>query len=206
MQAWRSGFSDVVLGEIELDAADPILGFVSMARRTLLEEFAPRKRHSGWGLGRLSDASAVRKPAKIPCELHSPFESCAMIAGGVVGCFDDDALLKLRFAAGTVDLAMHTHQHSRRVLMVVEGSGFFHVSAEALVTFSGRRVHSVAVQPGDIVAFDRDLMHTFSAPTEALTLLSFHAPFIPIDDERQYTLPEYRWFPPLMMPPIEALA
>ncbi len=194
------------MGDVLLDGNDPVLGFVSLARRTLAKELATAGRQGGWCLGRLSDSSVIQELADFPCDLRSPFESCDMIAGGIIERCDDDALLKLRFAAGTVDLAVHAHEHSRRVLMAIEGSGFFHVSAETLSTFSGRRVHSVAVRPGDVLAFDRNLMHTFSAPTEALTLLSFHAPFIPLDDGRQYTMPECPWFPPSLITPGQHIA
>jgi hypothetical protein len=34
--------------------------------------------------------------------------------------------------------------------------------------------------------FRRGTVHTFSTAEESLTLLSYHHPYIPLDDERQY--------------------
>jgi hypothetical protein len=42
---------------------------------------------------------------------------------------------------------------------------------------------------GDAVLFTRGVVHTFTAPLDDLTLLSYHAPFFEFDDTRQFTIP-----------------
>lgn len=136
-----------------------------------------------------------------PIELHSPFEECDNIAGGlwsgddVFGGRREDGLAKLRFAAGTTDLPAHVHEHSDRCLYVLEGEGMFHASACDWRTFDGTGVASVPVRPGDVVVFNRNVLHTFSAPHRELVLVSYHSPVLAFDDPRQYTLPDYHWTP-----------
>ncbi|GMU82494.1 MAG: cupin domain-containing protein [Phycisphaerales bacterium] len=134
-------------------------------------------------------------------ELKSPFEETASIAGGLwsgrdlVGADCPDGLAKLRFSAGTLDLPLHVHEHSDRFIAVLEGEGRFWWSEEPWRHFEGARTQSTSVRAGDVLVFTRDLLHTFSAPTEDLVLLSYHSPEIPFEDPRQYTLPELRWTP-----------
>jgi len=130
-----------------------------------------------------------------PIELQAPFEGVASISGAVwkgselYGSNRDDAMLKLRFDAGTRDLPMHSHEDADRVIVVVDGAGVFYVSLEAVEEFSGADIRSVSVRVGDVLAFSRGVVHTFNTDSSALVLLSYHSPFIPLDDPRQYTLP-----------------
>lgn len=139
-------------------------------------------------------------------ELKSPFEETASIAGGLwtgrdlVGEGCPDGLAKLRFSAGTLDLPLHVHEHSDRFIAVLEGEGRFWWSEEPWRRFSGSGIASTRVRPGDVLVFTRNLLHTFSAPADDLVLLSYHSPEIPFDDPQQYTLPEFRWTPRLMVP------
>lgn len=136
-----------------------------------------------------------------PIRLESPFENTASIAGGLwsgralFGSAYEDALAKLAFSAGTLELPMHVHQHSDRFIVAAAGSGRFWWSEEGLDSFGGLRVDSVEVRRGDVLIFTRGLMHTFSAPKESLLLLSFHSPEIAFDDPRQFTLPSTIWTP-----------
>ncbi len=137
-----------------------------------------------------------------PMELQSPFEGVDSVAGAVwmgntlFGPERDDALMKLRFDAGTFELPLHVHDQSDRVIVVLKGSGLFHFTTQAFAEFDGRDVTTVTVEPGMVLVFTRGLLHTFSSPSEPLYLLSYHAPFIPLDDPRQYSIPETRWVPP----------
>lgn len=136
-----------------------------------------------------------------PLRLASPFEETESIAGGLwsgrllFGSAYEDALAKLRFRAGTLDLPMHTHDYSDRFIVVAAGSGRFWWSDEQSGEFRGSTIDSIPVQPGDVLIFTRGLLHTFSAPEEELLLLSFHSPEIAFTDPRQYTLPKLRWTP-----------
>ena len=126
-----------------------------------------------------------------PLDLQSPFEGVPTISGGIwrasALCDDNatDALLKLRFPAGTVDLPMHCHEHSDRVIFVAEGAGIFDVASDGQST---DRVISTEVAAGDALVFARGTVHTFKVPSTDLVLLSYHSPFIALDDARQYTV------------------
>jgi len=136
-----------------------------------------------------------------PLELQSPFEGVDSVAGAVWMGSDlfteacDDAIMKLRFEAGTYELPLHTHERSDRVIVVLKGRGLFHFTNQSRATFVGEGVTSTAVEPGMVLVFSRRLLHTFSSPAEPLYLLSYHAPFIPLDDGDQFTLPNFRWIP-----------
>lgn len=136
-----------------------------------------------------------------PLTLVSPFEETASIAGGLwsgrelFGPEFNDGLAKLRFHASTLDLPLHVHEHSDRVIAVVAGSGRFWWTEQPFRKFDGADVRFVAVRPGDALVFTRNLLHTFSAPDDDLLLLSYHSPEIPFDDPRQYSLPKLRWTP-----------
>lgn len=137
-----------------------------------------------------------------PMELHSPFEGAESVAGAVwmrrslFGHERDDAVMKLRFDAGAYELPLHVHDHSDRVIVVLKGIGEFHYTDESPETFDGAGVTTIPVEPGTVLVFTRGLLHTFSAPDEPLYLLSYHAPFIPLEDSRQFSLPPCRWIPP----------
>jgi hypothetical protein len=53
-----------------------------------------------------------------------------------------------------------------------------------------RELRSVVVEAGDAVLFTRGVVHTFAAPLDDLTLLSYHAPFFEFDDTRQFSVLE----------------
>jgi hypothetical protein len=136
-----------------------------------------------------------------PIDLVSPFEDTPSIAGGlwpgreIFGNDCPEALAKLRFNAGTLDLPMHLHEFSDRFIVVAAGSGSFHWCSQSLRAFDGRGIRSMPVAVGELLIFTRGLLHTFSAPDQPLLLLSYHSPEIAFDDPRQYTLPEFRWTP-----------
>lgn len=136
-----------------------------------------------------------------PLELKSPFEDVESIAGALwlgselVHADRSDGIAKLRFQAGTVELPMHVHEHSDRLIVVLNGNGVFHVSNESLASFTGANVRGIAVEPGDVLMFTRNLLHTFSAPSDNLLLLSYHSPAIAFDDQLQFTLPSRIWTP-----------
>lgn len=153
------------------------------------------------GLSPILSSLMNRIDTEYVIELQSPFEDTPSIAGGLwsgralFGADHDDALAKLRFSAGTLDLPLHVHEYSDRFIVALEGSGHFWWSQEPLNGFDGAGIRSVPVRPGDVLMFTRNLLHTFSAPDEDLLLLSYHSPEIPFNDPRQYTLPTMRWTP-----------
>lgn len=139
--------------------------------------------------------------AMFPVEVETPFEGSEFIGGGawrgetVFPGQEDHALAKLCFAAGAVDLPMHAHEQSDRFIMVLEGEGRYHHAPGTVGQFTGEGVRSVPVREGDVVAFRRDVVHTFSTPRRAMTLLSWHRPYFAFLDPRQYRLPAVRVCP-----------
>lgn len=125
-----------------------------------------------------------------------PFEGCSSIRGAVVRGADivggtrDDAFLFLEFAPETRELPLHIHEGSDRFIYVIGGRGFFHVSHEPLEAEWSRRLHHVPVRDRDALMFRRGTVHTFSTGEHPLTLLSYHHPYVPLEDENQYRVSE----------------
>ena len=174
------------------------------ATQRLAERHPERSLHLGY-LGNprareFQEFFAELEQAK-PIEVRSPFEGSESIAGGAwlgrqhFGRHPDAALAKLCFSAGAVDLPMHSHEHSDRFILVLEGEGRFHHAPGAVDGFTGEGVQSVVVRAGDLVLFRRGLVHTFSSPNRTMTLLSWHSPYISFDDARQFKLPRMRVCP-----------
>jgi len=138
-------------------------------------------RYRGW----VRDALSTH-----PMSLESPFEGVASIAGGVWLPEDGghDALLLLRFERGTLDLPLHSHEHSDRLIVVLNGSGRYKWLELDKRGESFGRPHGIQVNTGDVLRFDRGVVHTFLTSDESMLLLSHHWPFIPLDDPRQYTV------------------
>lgn len=136
-----------------------------------------------------------------PIELRSPFEDCDTIAGGLRTAdhvFDQprkDGLAKLRFGGGTSDLPAHVHEHSDRCVYVLEGEGLFHASPCDWRAFDRTGIESVPARAGDVVVFNRGVLHTFSAPRRELVRVSYYSPANAFDDPRQFTLPRCCWIP-----------
>jgi len=134
-----------------------------------------------------------------PLHMQRPFEGCESIAGGVwegralVSPEDPDALLVLRFDPDARDLPVHQHALSDRLIVVLEGRGFFHVTGEAPGEFDRQDVRTTAVRERDVIAFRSGVLHTFSTAQHGMTLLSFHRPYVPLEDEGQYAIPPRRW-------------
>jgi hypothetical protein len=129
-----------------------------------------------------------------------PFEGSENVSGAEIRGIDvlqdparSDGFLVLRFAPGTRDLPLHVHPASDRFIFAIEGRGFFHVSAAPPNEFHDRAIRHAAVRDRDALMFRRGTVHTFSTAEHALTLLSYHQPFIELDDPGQYVLTQ----PPL---------
>jgi quercetin dioxygenase-like cupin family protein len=90
---------------------------------------------------------------------------------------------------------LHTHEHSDRVIVVLNGRGFFHWSTETLENFTGGGVQTVAARERDVFVFTRGLLHTFSTADSPMELVSCQLPFLPFGDKRQYTVPSPLWSP-----------
>jgi len=120
--------------------------------------------------------------------LESPFEEISTIAGGIWQasqlCGGEDALLKLCFQPGTMDLPLHSHDHSDRVVFVIDGSGSFEFIPER----DGSNATSTEITSGDLLMFARGTVHSFRTPQDGLQLISYHSPFLDLHDSRQYTV------------------
>jgi mannose-6-phosphate isomerase-like protein (cupin superfamily) len=123
-----------------------------------------------------------------PIRVEAGFEGNPGVEGGAWRPSDggDDGIVHLRFAAGTEDLPLHVHEFSDRLLVVTSGVGLFHYLPDVERV---RELRSVVVEAGDAVLFTRGVVHTFTAPLDDLTILSYHAPFFEFDDTRQFAIP-----------------
>jgi len=155
-----------------------------------------RLRGRGPGTSFKSEVEAWER--RYPVELAYPFEENERVGGavwpnppGAVPCCN--AVMKLRWESRANDLPMHSHEHSDRCIIVLEGRGFFHVTDEPANAFTGRHVRTVAARERDVFVFSRGVTHTFSTFDHPMVLLSCHLPFIALDDPKQYMLPAVRW-------------
>lgn len=191
--------------------SDPHAQLLGMAKahfqrlRTLagLPRFARVGQIRGTGPG-VSFATLVnRLEASYPVSLRSPFEGSDRIAGGVyrvprvvspaTPTDHTDAIAKLRWSSGASDLPMHVHTDSDRVIFVLSGRGFFHVSGQPADAFNGESVTTIAARERDVFVFSRGVVHTFSTFEHPMTLISCQLPHIPFDCPRQYRLPHVSW-------------
>jgi quercetin dioxygenase-like cupin family protein len=133
-----------------------------------------------------------------PVDLVFPFEDSAHVGGAawraseLLGPDHRDGIAKLRWLPDARDLPMHAHP-TNRFIVVLDGRGFYHCSEQSVETFDGSSVRTIAARAGDVFIFGRGVVHTFSTIEHAMTLLSCHLPFLPLDDPAQYTLPHFRW-------------
>jgi mannose-6-phosphate isomerase-like protein (cupin superfamily) len=133
-----------------------------------------------------------------PAALHwvSPFEGCSSVKGAVLRGADvvdparNDAFLFLEFAPETRELPLHVHEDSDRFIYAIGGRGFFHVSHDPLEAGRNRGLRHVPVRDRDALMFRRGTVHTFSTGEHPLTLLSYHHPYVPLEDEKQFRVSE----------------
>jgi mannose-6-phosphate isomerase-like protein (cupin superfamily) len=135
----------------------------------------------------------------LPREVAYPFEGSDRVGGAVWTAARTPrrphpvSIAKLRWESRAIDLPMHVHDHSDRVIVVLEGRGFFHASSQAPDRFDGREVTTIAARERDVFLFARGTVHTFSTRESPMVLLSCQLPYLPFDDPRQYRLPATRW-------------
>ena len=131
----------------------------------------------------------------LPLQWACPFEGSHNVSGATVsgaellGPGRTDGFLFLRFAPGTQDLPLHVHPSSDRFIFAIGGRGFFHLAPDPLNAIAPSRVNHMAVRDRDALMFRRGAVHTFSTAAEhELLLLSYHQPFIELDDPDQYAV------------------
>lgn len=192
--AQPSGSRSAFLGL--LDAAQSYV--LELRRVTPLDPPVPgyallgRIRGTGPGVSFGALVDAMREAH--PVVLQSPFEGSPTVGGAVLHPRDlldeprDDAMLLLRFDAGSVDLPMHAHEHSERFIYVVSGRGYFHVSDDPVTRLTPAGIRHIPVRARDALMFRRGTVHTFSTDREPLLLLSYHGPYVALHDPAQYTL------------------
>jgi len=149
-----------------------------------------RIRGTGPGVSFGSLVAAIQRDFAV--EYETPFEGsmnvsgAALPASAILGGHRDDGFLFLRFAPGTQDLPLHIHPQSDRFIYVIGGRGFFHVSAAPLNAVGPHTIRHVPARDRDAFMFRRGVVHTFSTAEHELLLLSYHRPFIPLEDDSQY--------------------
>ena len=134
-----------------------------------------------------------------PVELVFPFEGSDKVGGAVWRASEilspdtPHGIAKLKWLKQAGDLPMHAHACTDRFIIVLEGRGFFHCSTQTVEAFDGSGIRTIAARAGDVFAFRRGVMHTFSTCEQCMTLISCHLPFLALDDPDQYTLPHHHW-------------
>ncbi len=167
--------------------------------------FLGRIRGTGPGVSFTALVDAIREAH--PVSLQSPFEGSSTVAGAVlhprelIHADRNDAMLLLRFAAASADLPMHSHEHSERFIYVVSGRGYFHVSDDDVTRLAPSDIRHVPVRARDALLFRRGTVHTFSTDREPLLLLSYHGPYVPLNDPAQYTIAQPKTCPASLMNP-----
>jgi hypothetical protein len=153
--------------------------------------FVTRVRGTGPGVSFGSLLSAIRT---LPLQWSCPFEGSHNVSGAEVrgeqllGADRTDGFLFLRFAPGTQDLPLHIHPSSDRFIFAIGGRGFFHLTADPLDAVVPSRVNHIPVRDRDALMFRRGAVHTFSTAEHELLLLSYHQPFVTLDDPAQYAV------------------
>lgn len=146
----------------------------------------------GWGKLSQQDIKLIKTiydcaKQMYPVNIQAPFEGSQFIAGGVwAGSELDDALVPLQFSPGCNDLPPHTHRYSDRLIVILAGQGKMYYSRSASSQFSENDFEAREISTGDVIVFMRGTIHTFTTDHSALQMLSYHAPFIPLEDSKQY--------------------
>lgn len=134
-------------------------------------------------------------------ELSSPFEGCDNISGDIwrgkelLNRRQNDAIIKLKFDKGAVDLPSHVHSVSDRVLIEYEGEGFFHPNFDKFERHTNVNMQTIPIKKGDIICFPRNVIHTFSTLNSTMGDFSYHLPFVELEDPVQYTMTKEIWYP-----------
>jgi mannose-6-phosphate isomerase-like protein (cupin superfamily) len=176
-----------------LDLAAAVAGALTEASPAL----SGRLRGAGPGVSFTGQIGILERDH--PIELVFPFEGCELVGGAAWRGSDlltpplPSGIAKLHWRAGAGGLPMHTHPTSDRFIVVLEGRGFFHCSRQPIDQFDGAGVRTIAARSGDVFAFRRGVVHTFSTTDHGMTLISCHLPFLELDDPAQYALPSFRW-------------
>jgi mannose-6-phosphate isomerase-like protein (cupin superfamily) len=151
-----------------------------------------RIRGTGPGVSFGSLIDAIQSDLAVNYE--TPFEGSLNVSGAALpasAILDedrDDGFLFLRFSPGTRDLPLHIHPRSDRFIFVIGGRGFFHVTGDPLDAVRPNRIRHVPARDRDVFMFRRGVVHTFSTAEHELLLLSYHRPFIALDDDSQYSV------------------
>jgi mannose-6-phosphate isomerase-like protein (cupin superfamily) len=132
---------------------------------------------------------------------QSPFEGSHNVTGAALPANEvlcenrEDGLLFLRFAPNTQDLPLHIHPRSDRFIYVVGGRGYFHVATNDSDLRDADSIHHVPARDRDVFMFPRGTVHTFSTDEHPLILVSYHRPFVPLDEADQFDVGETSYFP-----------
>lgn len=151
----------------------------------------------GVSFGHLIDTleQNISRTWECPFEGSQNVSGASMLAADVLGEARTDGFLFLRFAPHTRDLPLHIHPASDRFIYVIGGRGFFHLSPGGLYDCVIDRIRHVPARDRDAFMFRRGVVHTFSTAEHPLLLLSYHRPFIALDDDSQYTVGSHPLIP-----------
>jgi len=138
---------------------------------------------------------------EFPLELKSPFESCDDIEGNYwkeseyLNRESEDAILHIKWHQGAIDLPSHVHRNSDRVIMLFQGEGSFYYNFDKFEDHQNLHMQKLKLQQGDILCFPKDFVHSFSSEDSDMELLSYHSPFVELDDPKQYDVTKEVYYP-----------
>jgi len=174
-------------------AAASYLGHLdAIAETSSCPAMVTRIRGTGPGVSFGTLISAIEQ--QFTLDWTCPFEGSPNVAGApllanmILGEEQTDGFLFLRFVPGTRDLPLHIHPESDRFIFVIGGRGFFHIANKSLENCAPSNVRHVPARDRDAFMFRRGVVHTFSTAEHPLVLLSYHRPFIALDDDSQYAV------------------
>lgn len=135
-------------------------------------------------------------------ELERPFEGSNKIFGLVIGKEQDQikqnqeyGFLRLLFEENTQDLPFHCHPHSDRFIIITKGNGHFFYSPQDIDNVKASSITKESIRAGTFIYFSQKLVHTFSTESSTMEFISFHVPYITIDDEMHFSLSKERITP-----------
>lgn len=193
--------------EFKFDSSSQALAswfeFCKTIRDILIEKTSNRNYSKGNLGGFINDFMRIKEVVEeeFKLQLASPFEGCDTIWGGIwrgkelLNRSEYDAIIELKFEPDSRDLPSHVHSVSDRVLIVIDGEGFFHPNFMPYEEFDSNNNHKVPIVKGDVLFFPKNFVHTFSSESKGMHMLSYHLPFIELEDPLQYTITKNVWHP-----------
>lgn len=128
-------------------------------------------------------------------ELKRPFEGSENISGLIIALNQkeihknqESGFLRLVFDENTTDLPFHIHPQSDRLILITKGEGYFCYSDRKINSTSIESIKKKDISAGTLIYFSKGLVHTFGTNFSKMEFISFHLPFIPLENELHFSV------------------